>query len=92
MGSLQVEFRCLSARTGDERYARAADEAFEALQSVGLRGILPVFLSAPSVPKVQAVASKFAFGALADSYYESAPGGSFDKNVEVPAETVAPEA
>jgi len=69
-GSLQVEFRSLTARTGDARFRRAADKAFQAVQSVGISGILPVFLSPPGMPKVQAVASKFAFGALADSYYE----------------------
>lgn len=69
-GSLQVEFRSLTARTGDTRFQKAADKAFQAVQSVGIRGILPVFLSPPGMRKVQAVASKFAFGALADSYYE----------------------
>eukprot|EP00913_Durusdinium_trenchii_P014931 g14005.t1 len=69
-GSLQVEFRSLTARTGDARFRRAADKAFQAVQSVGIPGILPVFLSPPGMAKVQAVASKFAFGALADSYYE----------------------
>ncbi|CAE7444449.1 MNS1 [Symbiodinium necroappetens] len=69
-GSVQVEFRSLAARTGDSRFKGAADQAFQAIQSTGMHGILPVFLSPPSMMPVQAVASKFAFGALADSYYE----------------------
>ncbi|CAJ1342337.1 unnamed protein product [Effrenium voratum] len=69
-GSIQVEFRSLSARTGDSRFQEAADKTFQAVQSTGMRGILPVFLSPPSMVPVQGVASKFAFGALADSYYE----------------------
>eukprot|EP00438_Fugacium_kawagutii_P024276 Skav222590 [mRNA] locus=scaffold2868:25192:51092:+ [translate_table: standard] len=51
VGSLQVEFRSLTARTGDSRFQRAADKAFQAVQSVGIRGILPV-LSAGAVCQV----------------------------------------
>ncbi|CAE8618387.1 unnamed protein product [Polarella glacialis] len=69
-GSCQLEFRSLSARTGDRRFQKAADDAFEAIQSSGLKGLLPVYLTPTMVSPVKAVASKFAFGALADSYYE----------------------
>lgn len=70
VGSLQLEFRYLAAQTGKKRFKRVADEAFQAIESAGLPGLLPVYLTPPQQHPVKAVASKFAFGALADSYYE----------------------
>eukprot|EP00930_Biecheleria_cincta_P094238 TRINITY_DN8513_c0_g1_i2.p1 TRINITY_DN8513_c0_g1~~TRINITY_DN8513_c0_g1_i2.p1 ORF type:complete len:857 (+),score=181.54 TRINITY_DN8513_c0_g1_i2:132-2702(+) len=69
-GSVQLEFRSLAARTGDVRFKQVADDAYKAIQSTGVQGILPVFLSPPQASPPQVVVSKFAFGALADSYYE----------------------
>lgn len=69
-GSVQLEFRSLAARTGDARFKQVADNAYQAIQSTGVQGILPVFLTAPHASPPQVVVSKFAFGALADSYYE----------------------
>jgi len=69
-GSVQLEFRCLSDRTGDERFREVADAAFEAIQSSGMSGLMPVYLTPPGLVPVKGLASKFAFGALADSYYE----------------------
>mmetsp|Transcript_55066 Transcript_55066/g.98222 ORF Transcript_55066/g.98222 Transcript_55066/m.98222 type:complete len:835 (-) Transcript_55066:72-2576(-) len=69
-GSVQLEFRSLAARTGDQRFKQAADLAFKAIQSSGMQGILPVYLTPPDTAPAQAVQSKYAFGALADSYYE----------------------
>lgn len=70
VGSLQLEFRSLSARTRDKRFQEAADGTFKAIVSTGVTGLLPVYLTNPNVVPVQGVASKYAFGALADSYYE----------------------
>lgn len=69
-GSVQLEFRCLSEQTGDERFKKAGDAAFEAIQSSGMSGLLPVYMTPPDHTPVRALSSKFAFGALADSYYE----------------------
>lgn len=69
-GSLQLEFRYLAAQTGEQRFRQAADDAFEAVQSAGIVGVMPVYLTPPAQLPVKAVSSKFAFGALADSYYE----------------------
>mmetsp|Transcript_70469 Transcript_70469/g.229119 ORF Transcript_70469/g.229119 Transcript_70469/m.229119 type:complete len:838 (+) Transcript_70469:224-2737(+) len=69
-GSVQLEFRCLTEQTGDLRYKEAGDKAFEAIQSAGMTGLMPVYLTPPDHSQVRVLASKFAFGALADSYYE----------------------
>lgn len=69
-GSLQLEFRYLSSRTGDKRFRTAADRAFDAIRSTGASGLLPVYLTPPGFTPVRMLTSKFAVGALADSYYE----------------------
>lgn len=73
-GSLQLEFRYLSALTGDARFRQAADRCFEAVQeaarSAGVRGLLPVHLTPPHVAPPRLARDKVALGALADSYYE----------------------
>lgn len=69
-GSVQLELRCLAELTGDRRFRDAGDAAFEAIQSTGMTGLLPVYLTPPDHTPVRVLASKFAFGALADSYYE----------------------
>lgn len=69
-GSMQLEFRYLSAQTKDPKFRQAADAAFRAIRSTRLKGILPVYLTPPHHAQVHAIASKLAVGALADSYYE----------------------
>lgn len=69
-GSLQLEFRSLSALTGDLRYREAADRSFDAIRSAGVSGLVPVHLTAPEELPVFAAQDKLAIGALADSYYE----------------------
>lgn len=69
-GSLQLEWRDLSRRTGEGAFARAADEAFAALQSCGLRGLLPESFTPPGRAPAQALRSIFTLGGKADSYYE----------------------
>lgn len=70
VGSVQLEFRSLSQQTGDPRFQQAGDRTFAAIQSTGMKGLLPVYLTPPDTKHVNVVVSKFAFGALADSYYE----------------------
>jgi len=69
-GSMQLEFRYLSAHTGDDRFQRAGDACFEAIQSTGVTGLAPVYLTPPDHTPPRALSSKYAIGALADSYYE----------------------
>lgn len=69
-GSMQLEFRYLSAQTKDPKFRKAADAAFRAIKSTRLKGILPVYLTPPGHAQVHALSSKVAIGALADSYYE----------------------
>lgn len=69
-GSVQLEFRALAQQTGERRFRDASDAAFEAIQSAGMTGLMPVYLTPPDIKPVRVLASKFAFGALADSYYE----------------------
>jgi mannosyl-oligosaccharide alpha-1,2-mannosidase len=69
-GSVQLELRCLSDQTGDPRFRDAGDAAFQAIQSGGMTGLLPVYLTPPQHTPVKIISSKFALGALADSYYE----------------------
>jgi len=69
-GTLQLEFRQLSAMTGDMRYARAVDSCFDAIQRTQIQGTIPVSLSPPNINPPQAMASGLSFGANADSYYE----------------------
>jgi len=69
-GSLQLEFRYLTAATGDERYGRAADACYDAIQATGMVGLMPVQLTPPERSPPMPLATRFAMGALADSYYE----------------------
>jgi len=69
-GSLQLEFRYLTAATGDLRYGRAADACFDAIQATNVVGLMPVQLTPPDQSPPRVVASRYAMGALADSYYE----------------------
>jgi len=69
-GSLQLEFRYLTAATGDLRYGRAADACFDAIQATGVAGLMPVQLTPPESSPPRALAGRYAMGALADSYYE----------------------
>lgn len=69
-GSMQLELRALSAATGDLKYRRAGDATFDAVQSAGITGLMPVSLSPPDVTPVVSLADKVEVGALADSYYE----------------------
>jgi len=69
-GSLQLEFRQLSAMTGDLRYARAVDNCFNAIQRTQIQGTIPVSLTPPNINPPQALPAGLSFGANADSYYE----------------------
>lgn len=69
-GSLQLEFRYLSAVSGDMRFSKAAEVCSEAIRATGASGILPVHLSPPEGGPPQLMRDKRAMGALADSYYE----------------------
>jgi len=69
-GSMQIEFRYLTEQTGDPRFKRAGDAALEAVRKTGVTGLAPVYLTPPDHAQPRALASKFAIGALADSYYE----------------------
>jgi len=69
-GSMQLELRYLTQHSGDQRFQRAGDECFEAIQRTGVTGLAPVYLTPPDHLPPRALASKFAIGALADSYYE----------------------
>ncbi|CAJ1422028.1 unnamed protein product, partial [Effrenium voratum] len=68
-GSFQLEFRFLSAITGDLRYSRVADACTLAIRSAGA-GLVPVHLSPPDRSRVKFMKDRIAMGALADSYYE----------------------
>jgi len=70
VGSLQLELRYLAELSGDRRFREVADAAFDAVRSAGMRGLMPVYLTPPGYVPVKVLASKFAVGALADSYYE----------------------
>lgn len=69
-GSMQLEFRYLTEHSGDKRFQRAGDACLEAIQKTGVTGLAPVYLTPPDHAPPRALASKFAVGALADSYYE----------------------
>jgi len=69
-GSLQLEFRQLSAMTGDTRYAQAVDNCFNAIQRTGVEGTIPVSLTPPNIDPPRALRTGLSFGANADSYYE----------------------
>lgn len=69
-GSLQLEFRQLSIETGDPSYRKVADATSAAIQAAGVSGLMPVYLTPPDHNPPRPLASKFAIGALADSYYE----------------------
>lgn len=69
-GSLQLEFRYLSAVSGDMRFSKAAEVCSEAIRATGASGILPVHLSPPEGGPPQLMRDTKAMGALADSYYE----------------------
>lgn len=69
-GSLQLEWRYLSEQTGDPRFGKVADAAFEAILVSGARGIMPVRLTPPTHSRPRFVKSKFSLGGMADSYYE----------------------
>ncbi|KAJ8599018.1 hypothetical protein CTAYLR_007691 [Chrysophaeum taylorii] len=68
LGSLQIEFRYLAAKTGNPEYARKANRVFEV--AVDLRppdGLYPIYLS-PTSGRI--AGRKITFGALGDSFYE----------------------
>ena len=67
---MQLELRRLAQLTGERRFRDAGDAAFDANQSAGMSGLLPVYLAPPDRFPLRVLASKFAFGALAGSYYE----------------------
>eukprot|EP00927_Polykrikos_kofoidii_P050222 TRINITY_DN44145_c0_g1_i1.p1 TRINITY_DN44145_c0_g1~~TRINITY_DN44145_c0_g1_i1.p1 ORF type:complete len:922 (-),score=161.74 TRINITY_DN44145_c0_g1_i1:84-2762(-) len=69
-GSLQLEYRYLARQTGNRSFREASDATFEAIRSAGVEGLMPVYLSQPQHTPVQTLDSKFAVGALTDSYYE----------------------
>merc|ERR1719215_708056 len=69
-GSCQLEFRYLSQQTGDRRYKDVGDASYAAIVSAGMSGLLPVYLTPPETIPVRVLPSKFAFGALTDSFYE----------------------
>eukprot|EP00930_Biecheleria_cincta_P024572 TRINITY_DN17578_c0_g1_i1.p1 TRINITY_DN17578_c0_g1~~TRINITY_DN17578_c0_g1_i1.p1 ORF type:complete len:792 (+),score=146.91 TRINITY_DN17578_c0_g1_i1:186-2561(+) len=69
-GSLQLEFRYLSAVSGDMRFSKAAEVCSEAIRATGASGILPVHLSPPEGGPPKIMNDNRAMGALADSYYE----------------------
>lgn len=69
-GSMQLEMRYLTEHTGDRRFQRAGDASFDAVQRTGVTGLAPVYVTPPDHVPPRALASKFAMGALADSYYE----------------------
>jgi mannosyl-oligosaccharide alpha-1,2-mannosidase len=69
-GSVQLEFRALSAVTGDRKYRDVADKTYDAIVSTGVSGVMPVMLTPPDAFPVRALQEKISMGALADSYYE----------------------
>lgn len=70
VGTLQVEFRFLSHASGDPKYAKVADKAFDAVMHVSKGdGLVPNYLSKGG-SSVSAQGSKISFGAMGDSYYE----------------------
>jgi len=69
-GSFQLEFRYLSAVTGDLRYSKAAEVASQAIRDAGADGLVPVHLTPAEGGKPQLMPDRLAMGALADSYYE----------------------
>lgn len=69
-GSVQLELRQLTSATGDLKYRKAADTCFDAVQSIGITGLIPVSLSAPDVVPTVGLNDRLAMGANADSYYE----------------------
>jgi len=69
-GSMQLELRYLTEHTGDMRFQRAGDASVAAIQKTGVTGLAPVYMTPPDHTPPRALASKFAIGALADSYYE----------------------
>lgn len=66
---MQLEFRTLTALTGDVKYKNAADAATSAIRQAG-RGLLPVHLTPPDQFPPKAMSDNIQMGALADSYYE----------------------
>ncbi|CAE7490878.1 MNS1 [Symbiodinium natans] len=69
-GSFQLEFRYLSAVTGDLRYSKAAERASQAIRDAGANGLVPVHLTPAEAGTPQLMPDRLAMGALADSYYE----------------------
>lgn len=69
-GSMQLELRYLTEHTGDARFQRAGDASMAAIQKTGITGLAPVYITPADHTPPRALASKFAIGALADSYYE----------------------
>mmetsp|Transcript_71849 Transcript_71849/g.131545 ORF Transcript_71849/g.131545 Transcript_71849/m.131545 type:complete len:787 (+) Transcript_71849:82-2442(+) len=69
-GTLQLEFRHLTALTGDTRFRDAADQCFNTVQATSSAGLKSVHLTPPWETPARALPDKIQLGALADSYYE----------------------
>lgn len=68
LGSLQLEFRYLAAKTGKVEYARQANRVFETLARLSPpNGLFPIYVSPNSG---QLASRKITLGALGDSFYE----------------------
>lgn len=69
-GTLQLEFRHLTAISGDVRFRDAADHCFNVVQATSSAGLKSVHLTPPWESPARALPDKIQMGALADSYYE----------------------
>eukprot|EP01137_Pigoraptor_chileana_P020736 Opistho-2@83502 len=68
-GSVQLEFKYLSAVSGNQKYARAAERALDAIAGASRRipGLYPLYISPESGSFTN---DHVSFGAMGDSFYE----------------------
>jgi len=69
-GTLQLEWRYLGHATDNPQFSKAVDSAFEAIQTAGVKGLLPSLLTPPWRHPTAALPSKITVGGTSDSYYE----------------------
>ena len=68
LGTLQLEFRYLAAKTGDSSFAEKANQVFVRMAALKPpNGLYPIFVNTASG---QLSSRKITFGALGDSFYE----------------------
>jgi hypothetical protein len=71
LGTLQVEFRYLSDKTGNETYAKTVEALIEMMNSVSpINGLYPIFVSKDLKRDVVLLGGPVTFGAMGDSFYE----------------------